>query len=282
MKMIVRISATKQKAWRIIEHVYGPGDYKPERAITNRLGPRAWNLPVGYPTGHPKFDAMLLLANHHGKGKEARHVIFSAPEMPEATPEEFAHAVSAMVASAEDFASKHAPGHAYIVQGHLDRYHPHAHLILNASNQKKCVDWGPEQLRGFQSLDFLSPTTKNKFQLEPGRGQGKRPRGVGRVSYDHAVNGDFNKTRERQTAEQLSYEKILEGINAGTIEVTRKTKAGKPLSVRLNGKTIRLSTIRKSQSKPSTGDDNDTTGPNQNRSHRMYQRGRNRSRPMAR
>jgi len=249
MKMIVRISATKQKAWRIIEHVYGPGDYKAERNITNRLGPKAWNLPTGYPTGDPKFDAMLLLADHHGKGKEARHVIFSAPEMPEATEEQYQNAVNAMVASAIDFANKHAPGHAYIVQGHLDRFHPHSHLILNSVHKKR-VDWGPEQLRGFQSLDFLSPTTKNKYSLEPGRGQGRRPKGVGRVSYDHATAGEFNKTRERQTAEQFDYASVLKGIDAGTINVARKTKAGKPISVHLNGKTIRLSTIRKSQNKP--------------------------------
>jgi len=283
MKMILRISATRQKAWRVLEHVYGQGDYAPERNIADRLGPKAWSLPTGYPTGDPHFDAELLLSNHHGRGKEARHVIFSAPEMPEATEEQYQNAVNAMVASAQDFAQKHAPGQSYIVQGHRDRFHPHSHLIICSSNGKKCIDWGPEQLKGFQSLDFLSEATRNKYNLEPGRGQGKRPRGVGRIAYNHAVQGDCQKTLERQTAEQFSYEKIMEGIDAGTIQVARRTKAGKPISVLLGGKKIRLSTLRKSQLKPSTGDSNyDTARPYRPQPHRLLQLGRNRSRGMAR
>lgn len=245
MKMIVRISATKQKAWRIAEHIYGQGDYKPERNITNRLGPRAFKLNVGYPTGHPKFDAALLLAHHHGRGKEARHLIFSGEELPTATPEQYQHAIAAMVAAAEDFAAKHAPGHAYIIQSHLDRFHPHAHMIMCASNGQRCIDWGPEQLKGFQSLDFLSTTTQNKYQLEPGRGHGKRKPGVGRIAYNHAVTGELHQTKEQQLAERLDYELILAAIDAGTITVSRRTKSGKPLSVVIDGRVIRLSTIRK-------------------------------------
>jgi hypothetical protein len=145
------------------------------------------------------------------------------------------------------------------------------------------VDWGPEQLKGFQSLDFLSEKTKNTFHLEPGRGQGRRPKGVGRIAYNNAVAGELHKTQERTTAEQFDYASVLKGIDAGTVEVTRKTKAGKPLSVRLNGKTIRLSTLRKSQSKPSTGEqENDTTGSHRQQPHRVYQRGRDRNRGLAR
>jgi hypothetical protein len=49
MKMILRISPSKQRAWRMLEHIYGQGDYAPERDITNRLGIGAFQLEAGYP-----------------------------------------------------------------------------------------------------------------------------------------------------------------------------------------------------------------------------------------
>jgi hypothetical protein len=284
MKMIVRISATKQPAWRVLEHVYGEGDYRPERRINSRLGPRCYQLEAGVPTGDAKFDSKLLLAAHHGRGKEVRHVIFSGQEMPDANEADYQQAIQAVIAAAHDFAAVHAPGQAYIIQGHLDRFHPHAHMILCASNGMKCIDWGPQQLKGFQSLDYLSAKTKSQYQLEPGRGAGKRKPSVGRLAYDNAVNGEHHKTQDRQTAEQFSYAKVLEGIKAGTIEVSRRAKSGKPLSVLLGGKKIRLSTLRKTATTTSNpqGTNHDSARPSQNRSHRLPQRRGDRRRTLAR
>lgn len=245
MKMIVRVSPSRQKAWRMLEHIYGQGDYAPERNVTDRRGEYRYQLDAGVPTFDPHFDAGLLLTNHHGKGKEARHVIFSGEEMPHATETEYQHAIAAMVSAAVDFAAVYAPGHAYIIQSHLDRFHPHAHMVLCASDGQRCVDWKPEQLKKIQGLDFLSETTKAQYQLISGRGRGKRPAGVGRISYANAVNNEFHATKEHQTAVKLDYERILQAITDGDITVSRKTKNGKPLSVVLDGRVIRLSTLRK-------------------------------------
>lgn len=245
MKMILRISPSKQRAWRMLEHIYGQGDYKAERDIANRVGEVRFQLEAGTPTHDHHFDAGLLLARHHGKGKEAKHVIFSAEELPHATPEQYQHALNGVVAAALDFAAKHAPGHDFILVPHLDRHHPHCHMVLCASDSERCIDWGPSDLRGFQGLDFVSPENKARYQLEPGRGKGKRPAGVGRVAYDHAVAHDFHQTKERSLAERLDYDKILKAVADGDIKVARRTKNGKPLSVFLDGKAVRLSTIRK-------------------------------------
>lgn len=245
MKMILRISPSRQKAWRMLEHIYGQGDYAPERNLTNRLGIGAFQLEAGYPMRDAKHDAALLLAKHHNKGKEARHLIFSAEEMPNATEAEYQHAIAGVVAAAVDFAKSEAPGHDYIIQAHLDRHHPHAHMALCASAGQRCIDWGPKDLVRFQGLEFLAPATQTRYQLEPGRGKGKRPAGVGRVAYDHAVAHDFHATKEHTTAERLDYERVFQAIASGELTVSRRNKAGQPLSVLIDGKPVRLSKIRK-------------------------------------
>jgi hypothetical protein len=281
--VILRVSPSRQKAWRVLEHFYGEGDYKPERDITSRIVPGHYRLEAGFPTRDPHFDSRLLLARHHGTGKEVRHLIFSTREMPDASPTQYMHALAGVVAVAMDFLAKEVPNHDFILQPHIDRYHPHCHVALCASNGSKCVDWSPKDLIRFQGMEFVSAATKENFNIVAGRGRGTRKRGVGRLAYDNAVAGEHNKTQEAKTAEQFSYAKVLEGIEAGTIEVARKTKAGKPLSVILAGKRVRLSTLRKSQTKSSTGDTkNDTTRSNRKQQNRVLRSRRDRSRPMAR
>jgi hypothetical protein len=285
MKMILRVSPSKQKAWRMLEHVYGQGDYKAERNIANRVGEVRYQLASGFPTLDPQFDAQLLLANHHGKGKEARHLIFSAEELPNATPEQYQHALDGVVAAAVDFARVEAADHDFIIVPHCDRHHPHCHMVLCASSGQRCIDWGPDQLKKFQGLDFVTPATKALYQLIPGRGAGKRPPGVGRVAYDHAVTHDFHQTNERNLANKLDYELILKAINDGDIQVSRRTKAGKPLSVVLDGKVVRLSTLRKASlaaSDPGPGGGEAAGAPRTVATARQNRRSSARPRPQSR
>jgi hypothetical protein len=276
MKMIVRVSPSKQRAWRMLEHIYSQGDYKAERDISNRVGEVRYQLASGVPTLDPKFDANLLLSRHHGKGKEARHLIFSGEELPNATPEQYQHALNGIVAAALDFAAARAPGHDFILVPHSDRHHPHIHLILAASNSERCIDWGPNDLKKVQGLDFVSPAVQALYQLEPGRGKGKRPPGVGRVAYDHAVAHDFHETHEQKIAVKLDYERILQAITDGDITVSRKTKNGKPLSVVLDGRVIRLSTLRKANAPAGS------TGPAQPTAPSVAAPGQSRRRARAR
>lgn len=279
MKMILHISPSRQKAWRVLEHVYGQGDYSPERQSTDRVGPLHYQLEAGFPTRDPKFDAGLLMAKHHGKGKEVRHLIFSGEEMPHATPATFQFALDAVVAAAVDFAASQAPGHDYIIVPHQDRHHPHCHLALCASAGERGIDWGAAQLKNFQSLAFLRPETQQHYQLISGRGRGKRPAGVGRISYANAVNHEFHATKEHQTAVKLDYERILTAIETGELAVSRKTKSGKPLSVVLDGRIVRLSTLRKAANAPAG-----STGPAQPTAPSVAApgQGRRRSRPRPR
>ena len=271
--IIIRISPSRQRAWRVLEHVYGPGDYQPERAIISRLAPGAYQLEAGYPMRDPKHDASLLLAKHHGRGKEVRHVIISTREMPDATQAEYNQALNAVLVAAVEFARKAAPGCDFIAQPHTDRHHPHVHLTICASDGHKCVDWNAKDLSNFQGLSFLSTQTKQAHNLVPGRGRGKRPKGVGRVAYNHAVQGDCQPTREQQTAQQFSYQAVLAGIEAGTIAVTRRKKNGTPLSVLLDGKKIRLSTLRKKQNNGDNDNETDNAYQPEQRRSRGYNRG---------
>lgn len=238
----------------MLEHIYGQGDYAPERAVTDRRGEVRYQLEAGVPTLDPKFDAGLLLSRHHGKGKEARHIIFSAEEMPNATEAEYQHALSGVVDAAVDFATTQAPGHDFIIVPHKDRHHPHCHAVLCASDSDRCIDWGAKDLKNFQGLSFLRPETQQHYQLISGRGRGKRPAGVGRISYANAVNHVFHATVEHETANKLDYEHILQAIADGIITVSRKTKAGKPLSVLIDGKAVRLSTLRKASGNAGSDD----------------------------
>jgi len=265
MKMIVRVSPSKQRAWRMLVHIYSQGDYKAERDISNRVGEVRYQLASGVPTLDPKFDANLLLSRHHGKGKEARHLIFSGEELPNATEAEYQHALDGVVAAAVDFAMNEAPGHDFILVPHRDRHHPHCHLALCSSNSRRGIDWGPNDLKNFQGLSFLRPATQQLYQLISGRGRGKRPAGVGRISYANAVTHDFHQTNEYELANKLDYEAILKAIADGVLTVSRRTKSGKPLSVLIDNKPVRLSTLRKAAqagtgSGPGGGEDSAAPG----------------------
>ena len=175
--------------------------------------------------------------------------------MPGASPVIYMHALAGVIATALDFLRTEAPGHDFILQPHVDRCHPHCHVVLCASDSVKCIDWGPSDLVGFQGLGFLRAETLQKFPLVPGRGRGKRPAGVGRVAYDSAVSNSFHPTKEHSVANKLDYELILRAIEAGELQVSRRTKSGKPLSVFVDGRPVRLSTLRKTAtSAPSGGD----------------------------
>lgn len=113
-------------------------------------------------------------------------------------------------------------------------------------------DWKPADLVRFQGLEFLTPGTREKYNLISGRGRGRRSAGVGRISYANAVNQEFHATKEHTLATQLDYEHILHAIEAGELVVSRRTKAGKPLSVILDGKVVRLSTLRKASGADTT------------------------------
>ncbi len=115
--------------------------------------------------------------------------------------------------------------------------------------------------------------------MVPGRGAGKRPPGVGRVAYDHAVTGDLHKPVERRKAEQFDSDRIMEGIAQGSIEVARRNKKGEATSVLLDGKRIRLSTLRKSHSdKPKKGKNNEAHSSRQPAPVHARQRVRHRNR----
>ena len=205
--------------------------------------------------------------------------------MPNATPAAFQFALNAVVAAAVDFAATQAPGHDYIIVPHSDRFHPHCHLALSASNSRRCIDWGPNDLKIFQGLSFLASATKALYQLEPGRGKGKRPAGVGRVAYDHAVAHDFHQTKERSLAERLDYDKILKAVAAGDIGVSRRAKNGKPLSIIIDGRRVRLSTLRKAAEAgpgPGPGGGEDSAAPCATAAPRPNRRRSTRARPQLR
>ena len=225
-----------------------------------------------------KYDCDLLMTNHHGKGREGRGFILSAPEMPDITEDEFetklkgigevgAELMNLRVAEKRtngkwsfrllrpDEQPDKVAGESlafdlselpYSLLGHRDRFHPHTHGAFCASNGYRCIDFSPRHLIWLQSFAWVSERVRNLYQIESGRGHGRRSREVGRVSYGAATKADYGLSREMNIAQSAPiYSEIIEKIGRGEIEVARRRKDGTPISVLIAGKKIRLSTLRK-------------------------------------
>jgi hypothetical protein len=97
----------------------------------------------------------LLRLNHGGKSKEvAKHVVLSFED--ETNPAARRAAARILRRMTFEFLKTYAPGCASLAFVHLDRAHPHCHLIIANSNGERAIHWTPKMIREMQSMTWLS------------------------------------------------------------------------------------------------------------------------------
>ena len=97
----------------------------------------------------------LLRLNHAGKSKEmAKHIVLSIEDTTDPAARRAAARILRRMAF--EFLKIYAPGCASLAFIHLDRKHPHAHLIIANSNGERSLHWTPKILREMQSMSWLS------------------------------------------------------------------------------------------------------------------------------
>ena len=97
----------------------------------------------------------LLRLNHAGKSKEmAKHIVLSIEDTTD--PAARKAAVRVLRRMTFEFLKLYAPGCASLAFIHLDRKHPHAHLVVANSNGERSIHWTPKMLREMQSMSWLS------------------------------------------------------------------------------------------------------------------------------
>lgn len=105
----------------------------------------------------------LLRLNHGGKAKEvAKHVVLSFEDTPD--PKARRAAARLLRRMAFEFLKMYAPGCASLAFVHLDRQHPHAHLVIANSDGERALHWTPKVLREMQSMTWLSQDLSTMVQ----------------------------------------------------------------------------------------------------------------------
>lgn len=240
MKCIIKIKRSGGSLRRLLAHVYkGKGRTPREVEALQKDGGRVAGVINGMAGGMtlvPKLDASALGWGLSGRG-EYRHVIISADDCRDL--EERRKQVQALLELGREWIRQFVPGGSYIGVVHDDREHVHLHLgIRNESALGAALGWSKATLRVMQSMEWVSPETKQVFGIESGRGAGRHCPEFSDAPYPLAASLDAAKLAEMES------EKINELIANGQIDVGRVNRRGEITSVIYNGRRIRLRTIR--------------------------------------
>jgi hypothetical protein len=240
MKCIIKIKRSGGSLRRLLAHVYkGKGRAPREVEALQKDGGRVAGVINGMAGGMtlvPKLDASALGWGLSGRG-EYRHVIISADDCRDL--EERSKQVKALLQMGREWIRQFVPGGCYLGVVHDDREHMHLHLaIRNESALGAALGWAKATLRVMQSMNWVSPETKQAFGIESGRGAGRHCPEFSDAPYPLAASLDATKLAEMES------EKINELVAMGQIEVGRVNRRGEITSVIYNGRRIRLRTIR--------------------------------------
>lgn len=240
MKCIIKIKRSGGSLRRLLAHVYkGKGRGPREVEALQKNGSRVAGVVcsmVGGMTLVPKLDASALAWGLGGRG-EYRHVIISAEDCRDMG--ERRKQMKALLELGREWVSRFLPGGRYIGVVHDDREHMHLHLALrNETALGAALGWAKATLRLMQSMDWVSPATKQAFGIESGRGAGRHCPEFSNAPYPLAASLDA------KTLAGMESEKINELVRIGQIAVGRVNRRGEITSVIYNGRRIRLGTIR--------------------------------------
>jgi hypothetical protein len=240
MKCIVKIQPSGKSLRRLLRHVYLPEgrlgrEVEPMQSSGNRVVTTI-NGMVGGLSLKPSLDAEALAGDVKGR-LPYRHLVISAEDCTNV--DERRGMFRALMDLAKEFTKAFAPHVPYVMVGHDDRAHPHAHLIFkNESEDGRCLQWSKDQVREMQSMSWVSPQTKETFGVESGRGRGVNPPEYSSAPYPLAAKLDA------KTIAGFNQEQINEYTKSGAIKTGRVDKQGNITSVIYNGRRIRLATVR--------------------------------------
>jgi len=240
MKCVIKIKRSGGSLRRLLAHIYkGKGRMPREVEALQQDGGRVagvLNGMAGAMTLIPKLDASALAWGLSGRG-EYRHVIISADDCRDIT--ERRKQVKALLQMGREWIRNFLPGGSYIGVVHDDREHMHLHLaIRNESTLGAAVGWAKASLRVMQSMDWVSPETKQAFGIESGRGAGRHCPEYSDAPYPLAASLDATKLADMES------EEINALISRGTIAVGRVNRRGEITSIVYNGRRVRLRTVR--------------------------------------
>jgi hypothetical protein len=185
---------------------------------------------VGQPdSGNPREmrDNMLRL-NHASKSKEqAKHVVLSFED--ETNPAARRAAARILRRMTFEFLKVYAPGCASLAFVHLDRKHPHAHLVVANSNGERSIHWTPKMLREMQSMSWLSNDLS--LMVQSGRKRG-----------GNAVHNAYPLARLSLAAE-------LAALPSAELEKISWVRRGSTRVFSYKGRRIRERTIERERNK---------------------------------
>ena len=163
MKCCVYIKNAKRGRGRgqtltLIKHCLGEG--RSDREIDDgksRVDAVLEQGLVGQPdSGNPReMRDNLLRLNHASKSKQmAKHVVLSIEDTTDPAARRAAARILRRMTF--EFLKAYAPGCASLAFVHLDRAHPHCHLIIANSDGERAIHWTPKMIREMQSMTWLS------------------------------------------------------------------------------------------------------------------------------
>jgi hypothetical protein len=240
MKVIVKIKRSGGSLRRLLAHIYrAKGRSVREVAALQRDGNRVAGMVNGMDGGMtlvPRLDAQTLAWGLAGRG-EYRHVIISAADCMDL--EERKKQARALLQMGREWVRRFVPGGSYLGVVHDDRAHMHLHLVLrNESSVGAALGWAKATIRLMQGMEWVSPETKQEFEIESGRGAGRNSPEFSDAPYPLATALDAKQLAE------IEMEKINELTSRGEIQTGRVNRHGEITSIIYNGRRIRLRTIR--------------------------------------
>jgi hypothetical protein len=241
MKVIAVVKRSKGNAFGLLRHCYlaegrSPTETEPLMETDDRVVGIISGLNDGIPTRHATTDARSLLGDASGGKAEVRHVVLSVEDTQD--PIARARSFEALAAMGEQFASRFAPEIPWIGIIHEDRAHPHIHLVFkNETEEMSALTWNRDDLKCMQSMEWISPETRQEFSIEAGRSGGRTQRQGTGLPYPLA-SLDALKLAAAALQELENYE------SADLFSIKRRSPSGEPQSIKFNNRTISLSTIR--------------------------------------
>ena len=158
------------------------------------------------------------MENHHGRGRETRHLVISLERGAEIDNERLA-------VVAKRFMATFAPVSSYL--GAIDRNtrSPHLHLVICNSDGERGLNLSPAVLSKMQDVHEWSGGI-----LESGK---------------NSSGSILAKLTDAQHLNSLTPHEIELAIRSGNLGVGRRSKAGIVTSVVFNGRRIRLATAQR-------------------------------------
>lgn len=242
MRVIAVVKRSKGKAFGLLRHCYLAQGRLPREVDSlmetdDRVVGIISGLNDGVPTRHATTDAKSLLGDASGGKAEVRHVILSVEDTQD--PIARAKSFEALATMGEQFASRFAPDVPWIGIIHEDRAHPHIHLVFrNETEEMSALTWNRDDLKCMQSMEWISPETREEFSLESGRSSGRTQRQGTGLPYPLA-SLDAWKLAAAALQELENYESA-----ADLFSVNRRSQSGEPQSIKFNNRDISISTIR--------------------------------------